>query len=433
MKNAPATRLVNGLLEGQEEFAIAYLDDIAVFSNTWKEHLVHLSCVLDSLRRAGLTVKTSKCQLGMTEVQYLGHRVGSGKLSPNTGRFSGASTQRARSVAGGSGSIRMSTASVSMGAPIFNESQDAGLFSNNSKETMNNLNDRLAAYLERVRSLEQANSELECKIHEFYERKSSISAFDPSEFYKTINKLHSQILEATTDHVKMLLQIDIAKLAADDFKMKFESELAIRFGVENDTAGLGKVLDELTINCSDLELEIEGLKDLLIYLKIDHEEELTYLKGQIGGKVNVEADFSPSVDVSKILAVVREQYENVAKNRQEVENWYQTQVCKKSNKARLNSEYSRKEITELRRTSQSLEIELQSLLHMKQALEGTRAETNDRYGNELRKIQILISQNELELQQVRSDYENHSMEYRRLLDIKTRLEQDIATYRKGKT
>ncbi|XP_044154278.1 keratin, type I cytoskeletal 47 kDa-like [Bufo gargarizans] len=350
------------------------------------------------------------------------------------GRFSGASTQRARSVAGGSGSIRMSTASVSMGAPIYNGSQDAGIFSNNSKETMNNLNDRLAAYLERVHSLEQANSELEGKIREFYERKSSISAFDPSQLYKTINKLRSQILEATTDNAKILLQIDNAKLAADDFKMKFESELALRFGVENDTAGLRKALDELTINRSDLELEIEGLKEELIFLKRNHEEELAGLKGQIGGKVNVEADFAPGVDLSKILAEVREQYENMAeKNRQEVENWYQTQsetLKEEVSVWQQNSEYSRKEITELRRTSQSLEIELQSLLHMKQSLEGTLAETNDRYGNELRKIQILISQNELELQQVRSDYENHSMEYRRLLDIKTRLELEIATYRR---
>ncbi|XP_073537185.1 keratin, type I cytoskeletal 47 kDa-like [Phyllobates terribilis] len=354
-----------------------------------------------------------------------------------SGRFSGAGTQRARSVAGGAGSIRMSSASVtmaSMGGPVFSGGLDAGSLSNNSKETMNNLNDRLATYLERVRSLEQANSDLEVKIREFYEKKSAISAFDPSGFYETISKLRAQILNANTDNARLMLQIDNAKLAADDFKIKFETELAIRVGVDGDITGLRKALDELTINRSDLELEIESLKEELIFLKRNHEEELSVLKGQIGGKVNVELDSAPPVDLSKILAEVRQQYEDVVeKNRREVETWYQTQsenlrkevaVCKHS------FESSKTEIIDSKRRVQSLELELQSLLNMKQALEGTLAETEGRYGAELAQIQSLISQIELDLQQVRSDYENHSVEYRRLLDIKTRLEQEIATYRR---
>lgn len=88
MKNAPATfqRVMNDLLEGLETFAVAYLDDIAVFSPTWEEHLVHLSQVLDQLTAANLTVKPSKCQIGMTDVQYLGHQVGGGTLKPETGK-----------------------------------------------------------------------------------------------------------------------------------------------------------------------------------------------------------------------------------------------------------------------------------------------------------------------------------------------------------
>ncbi|XP_041424995.1 uncharacterized protein LOC121395491 [Xenopus laevis] len=88
MKNAPATfqRLVNQLLGGLEGFAVAYLDDIAIFSNSWEEHLAHLSQVLDRIQGAGLTIKPEKCQIGMTEVQYLGHRVGSGTLRPEPGK-----------------------------------------------------------------------------------------------------------------------------------------------------------------------------------------------------------------------------------------------------------------------------------------------------------------------------------------------------------
>ncbi|XP_075056983.1 uncharacterized protein LOC142143172 [Mixophyes fleayi] len=75
-------RLVDSLLEGQERHAVAYLDDIAVFSQTWEEHLIHLSSVLAKIVGAGLTIKPEKCQIGMNEVQYLGHRVGGGTLRP---------------------------------------------------------------------------------------------------------------------------------------------------------------------------------------------------------------------------------------------------------------------------------------------------------------------------------------------------------------
>ncbi|KAJ1106571.1 hypothetical protein NDU88_003972 [Pleurodeles waltl] len=51
LKNAPATfqRLVNTVLQGLEAFSAAYLDDIAVFSSSWDDNLVHLWKVLEAL------------------------------------------------------------------------------------------------------------------------------------------------------------------------------------------------------------------------------------------------------------------------------------------------------------------------------------------------------------------------------------------------
>ncbi|CAN2391270.1 K02A2.6-like [Pristimantis euphronides] len=94
MKNAPATfqRLVDQLLEGLGGFAVAYLDDIAIFSSTWEDHLKHLSRVLRKIQAAGLTIKLEKCQIAMTEVQYLGHRVGGGVLKPEPGKVDAIST-----------------------------------------------------------------------------------------------------------------------------------------------------------------------------------------------------------------------------------------------------------------------------------------------------------------------------------------------------
>ncbi|XP_075071465.1 keratin, type I cytoskeletal 47 kDa-like [Mixophyes fleayi] len=356
-----------------------------------------------------------------------------------SGRISGAGAHRAHSVAGGADIIRMSSASVNMASrsPVLGGGfsvQDAGVFGNNGKETMNNLNDRLAVYLEQVRSLEQANHDLEAKIHEYYEKKAAISTFDPSGFYKIIEDLRSQIQEATTDNARLLLQVDNAKLAADDFKIKFESELTIRLGVDGDINGLRRALDELTIQKSDLEMEIEAAKEDLIYLKKNHEKELAVFQGGMGGKVNVELDSAPPVDLSKVMEEVRQQYENMMeKNRQEAEALYRRQsesLNKDVAVYQQSFETSRTEVTDLKRTVQSLEIELQSLMNMKHALEGTLTETEGRYGAQLAGIQNLISQIEMDLHKVRTDSEHHSLEYRILLDAKTKLEMEIATYRR---
>lgn len=67
------------------------------------------------------------------------------------------------------------------------------LLTGNEKSTMQNLNERLAAYLERVRSLEKANSLIEEQITEWYKKNTGYARHDYSSYFKTIEDLQKQV------------------------------------------------------------------------------------------------------------------------------------------------------------------------------------------------------------------------------------------------
>lgn len=68
-----------------------------------------------------------------------------------------------------------------------------GLLSGNEKVTMQNLNDRLASYLDKVRALEEANTELEVKIRDWYQKQRPAESKDYSPYFRTIEELRSKV------------------------------------------------------------------------------------------------------------------------------------------------------------------------------------------------------------------------------------------------
>ncbi|NXD29467.1 K1C20 protein, partial [Spelaeornis formosus] len=347
---------------------------------------------------------------------------------------------QAPSVYGGAGGYgtRIST-SISSGQGLAGSLQlsitgSDVLLAGNEKSTMQNLNDRLAAYLERVRSLEKSNSLIETQIREWYEKNTVSVTQDYSSYFKTIEELRNKISAAQMENSRLVLQIDNAKLAADDFRLKYENEHLLRQSVESDITGLLRVRDDLTLTKADLESQIESITEELVFLRKSHEEDRARLRREAGGSVNVAVDAAPGIDLAAVMENMRKQYEEMAeKNRQEAKEHFEKRTVELTQEVALNVErleVQRKEITERRQVLQSLELELQSLLTMKQTLEGSVAETEARYSYQLDQIQQAISNLEAQLRQLRADMEAQNNQYSILLDVKTRLEMEIATYRR---
>lgn len=305
----------------------------------------------------------------------------------------------------------------------------------NEKVTMQNLNDRLASYLETVRSLERANRDLEIKIREAIEKKGPLEGRDYSKYYAIIADLRAKILDMMKSNANLAINVDNARLASDDFKLKMEYELSMRQTVEADVARLRKVLDDTNVVRLHLEGEIESLKEELITLKKNHNEDVAELRALISrAGVHVDVDAPKGQDLARIMEEVRAKYERIAmKNQEELKAWHDAQITEVQVQVTESSTALRSassELSEIKRRYQSLEIELQSAHGLKASLEATLRDIEARNNMEIEKYNEIIVRLQEELSQIRTDIQQHAREYELLLNIKVKLEAEIAEYRR---
>ena len=64
-------------------FALAYLDNILIFSTTYKEHIQHVRMVLQKLCEKDLLVKLSKCEFHKHSIGFLGYIVSNKGIRPD--------------------------------------------------------------------------------------------------------------------------------------------------------------------------------------------------------------------------------------------------------------------------------------------------------------------------------------------------------------
>ncbi|XP_029362126.1 keratin, type I cytoskeletal 18-like [Echeneis naucrates] len=305
----------------------------------------------------------------------------------------------------------------------------------NEKVTMQLLNDRLASYLETVRNLEKANSKLEIKIREAIEKRGPLEEKDCSKYNTIIADLRAKILEMTKGNAHLAIALDNARLASDDFRVKMEYEMSMRQTVEADVARLRKLLDDTNVIRLHLEGDIESLKEELISLRKNHKTDVAELRAQITQVgVHVDVDSPKGQDLARIMEEMRAKYEKIAlKNQEEVKAWHESQITEVQVQVTQSTDAIKEAtnvMTETRRRYQGLDIELQSALSLKASLEATLRDIEIRYNMEVEKYNAIIVRLQEELTLIRNDIQHNTREYEHLLNIKVKLEAEIAEYRR---
>uniref|UniRef100_A0A8C1HQK1 Keratin 18a, tandem duplicate 2 n=1 Tax=Cyprinus carpio carpio TaxID=630221 RepID=A0A8C1HQK1_CYPCA len=256
--------------------------------------------------------------------------------------------------------------------------------------TMQILNERLASYLEKVRSLEKANSELEVKIRQVLGKKCPDTK-DYSHYQTTLDKLRK--------------------------------ELQLRQYVETNINALRKLLDDTKVARLHLENDVKGLKVKLIKLKKQHQLVNCQNYSQINRSgVQVDVNAPNGQDLAKIMEKMRANYEKIIlKNQEELKTWHESKITIVQVQVTENMEALKEAKTQVsvsRRQMQLLETELQFLI-------GNKA-----YMEEVEQYNGIILLRESELKQLRADIQSQTLEYQVLFNIKMELQAEIATYRR---
>ncbi|XP_063302366.1 lamin-L(III)-like [Pelobates fuscus] len=347
------------------------------------------------------------------------------------------------------------------------------------KEQLRHLNDRLAAYIERVRSLESDKAglkrQLEEQEEEFAREVSSLKLLYETELAdarklldQTANeraRLQVDLGQVREDHrllhnrnVKKENDLNLALNQLRDFESKLnskEAELATVLCQNRSIEGeLKDVKSQITIAEAslrdttkqlhkemlwrvDLENKMQTLREQMDFEKSIHEQEVREMRKRHESKL-VEIDSGCRTEFESKLATAlqelrRDHERQITEYKEQLEKTFSAKLENAQLAAVKNNDYAsatREEIMSTKQRIDSLTSQLSQYQKQNSALEAKQRDLEDMLENACESHRREMNEKDHEVAEMRQRLQIQLDEYEQLLDVKLALDMEINAYRK---
>lgn len=244
--------------------------------------------------------------------------------------FGPTSYRKARPASGSSSGFHSQRRRLTHGHPpsadaLDNFSGDMGR--RNEKEILQTLNDRFAGYIDKVRNLEMHNRNLEAEAAAL--RQSNAGRASIGEHYeRELGDLRDLLQQLTGEKTRTALEHEHLEEDIQQLRVRLEDEARNREELDAAARAMKKYVDECRMARTELDKKLRALEEEAVFLKKNHEEEVSELLQQIhGAQVSFDMRDAVKTDVTGALREIRAQLDgHASKSSTQAEEWFRGEL-----------------------------------------------------------------------------------------------------------